>query len=269
MTRSIVLSFLLIFGTQLLLGQKAIPRATNQLVNDFGGMLTSGEEELLTRKLNKYAQETSTQIVIVTEESLEGEEIFEYSVQLAEEWGIGKSGKDNGVLIYIAKQERELRIQTGYGSEGFLPDALAKRIIENIIIPAFRVGRVYDGLNEATNVIMDLGRGEFTGDEWEKGNSNGIVPFILILLMLIILIAIFSNSDSDDDDDGGYYRDGRYDMNRRRRKRRGGGGWIILPGGFDGGGGGFDGGGFGGLGGGGFGGFGGGGFGGGGAGGSW
>lgn len=251
--------------------QKQLPASTNRLVNDFADMLTSQEESLLSQKLVAYARETSTQIVVVTEESLEGEDIFDYSVRLAENWKIGQEGKNNGILIYVAEQDRQLRIQTGYGVEGFLTDAMARRIIENVIKPAFRVGRIYDGLDRATDVIMELGKGEYTADDWEGKNSEGGVPLILILVVIIIIIVIFSNaSDEDDDDDGGYYRGGKYDMDRRYRRRgRGnrGGGWIVFPGGgfggFDGGGGG------GGFGGGGFGGFGGGSFGGGGAGGSW
>ena len=253
-------------------GQKALRPVSNRLVNDFADMLVSAEEDALERKLVEYARSTSTQIAIITENSLEGEDLFDYSFRQAVEWGIGKSDKDNGVLIFIAEEDRKIYIHTGYGVEGFLPDAMASRIIENIIKPNFRVGNYYQGLNEATTVIMDLGRGEYTADEWDQRTSEGGVPTILILLFLIVLIIIISNMNNhDDDDDGGYYRGGRYDMDdwerhqRRKYRRRRGGGWIIIPGGFPGGGGG----GFGGLGGGGFGGFGGGGFGGGGAGGSW
>ena len=251
-------------------GQKAIPGKTNRLVNDFAGMLTQNQENNLERKLRQYNNETSTQIAILTEESLEGDDLFDYSHRVADNWGIGREGKNNGILIFIAEQDRKIFIQTGYGAEGFLPDAMARRIIENIIKPAFRVGEYYNGLDEATAVIMDLGRGEYTAEEWERRTSEGGVPAILILVFIIVLIIIISNINNNGD--GGYYRGGKYDMDRR--SRRGGGGWIILPGGgggwSDGGGGWTDrggGGGFGGLGD--FGGFGGGGFGGGGAGGDW
>ncbi len=266
MTKYIVTG-LLLFTSLLAWAQKQVPEPSNVLVNDYANMLSRDEVARLDRKLTEYARATSTQIVIVTEESLEGEDPFDYTLRLVEEWGIGTAENDNGVLLYVAEQDRQLRIQTGYGAEVFLTDAMARRIIENIIKPAFRVGRYYDGLHEATNIIMDLGRGEYTGEEWEKQNSKGGIPLLLILLVLFFIIIFLSNlsSDDDDDDDGGYYRGGRYDMDRRRRR---GGGWIFFPGGgwTTGGGGGFDGGGFGG---GGFGGFGGGGFGGGGAGGSW
>jgi uncharacterized protein len=259
---------LLLLVTTVLAGQKPLPQRTTSAVNDFAGMLTSNERGSLERKLRQYVNETSTAIVIVTENSLEGEDDFAYTNRLAQEWGIGTEDNDNGILLYVAKNDRKIRIQTGYGAEGFLPDALAKRIIDNIITPSFRQGNYYRGLNEATDAIMDLGRGEYVNPEGGKKKAKGGTSALYIIIFLIILIIIFSSigGGGDDGDDGGYYRGGRYDDPQRRRRR--GGGWIIFPGGGFGGGG-SGGGGFGGGGGGGFGGFGGGGFGGGGAGGGW
>lgn len=261
-----ILPFLLLltFG---LLAQKSMPRRTTNAVNDFSGLLTVNEQRSLEQKLRRYQEETSTAIVIVIENSLEGEDEFEYSNRLAQSWGIGTGENDNGLLIYIARQERRIRIQTGYGVEGFLPDAMAKRIIDNIITPYFRQGDFYGGLDRATSAIMDLGRGEYSNDNYDgKRQARGGSSAVYIFIFLIVLIIIFSmiGGNDDDDDDGGYYRGGRYDDPHRRRRRRGGG-FIIFPGGGFGGGGS----GGGGFGGGGFGGFGGGGFGGGGAGGGW
>ena len=274
MFRSILTTFFL-FLSLLAIGQKQIPEPTNFLVNDYAHLMSQQEVDQLGRKLQDYALESSTQIVVVTEPSLEGEDPFEYSYRLAIAWGIGGGQYDNGILIYVAEQEREIRIQTGLGTEGFLPDALAKRIIDNIISPAFRQGNYYRGLDRATSAIMDLGRGEYTGEgqQSQSRDAKGGIPAILVIAVLLFLVIVFSRmgKDDDDDDDGGYYRGGRYDRLPRRRRR--GGGWIFLPGPWIGGGGGSGGGGggggFGGFGGGGFGGFGGGDFGGGGAGGSW
>ncbi|WP_198661716.1 TPM domain-containing protein [Lewinella sp. IMCC34183] len=250
-----------------LLAQPKVPRSTNQLVNDFAGLMTSAQQAQLTQALNAYAAETSTQIAVVTEASLQGQPVFDRSLAIAESWGIGGSPeKDNGVLIYVARDDRKIYIQTGYGVEGFLPDARAGRIIRNIMTPAFRRGDYYAGISGAAQAIMDAGKGEYTADEVPE-NKPGIPPIFVFIFIFIIfmLISRFGNRhDDDDDDDGGYWRGGPYDGHKRRRR---GGGWFILPGGFGGGGGG--GGGFGGGGGGGFGGFGGGGFGGGGAGGGW
>lgn len=256
-------------------------RPSEYLVNDYAGVLQRQEVIRLGQKLRSYALETSTQIAVVTENSLQGDDPFDYTVRLAQEWGIGGE-QDNGVLIYIAVEDRKIAIQTGYGAEGFLPDAMANRIITNIMQPAFRAGRYYEGLDRAAQSIMDLGRGEYTNDNpTGKRKATGGLPLLPMLIFMIIIMVViarlFGGRGDDDDDDGGYYRGGRYDDPRRRRRgsrRRGGGGWIFLPGpggGWSGGGGGGGGGndGFGGFGGGGFGGFGGGDFGGGGAIGDW
>lgn len=273
--------------------QKTMPKPSGFLVNDYASLLNREETVQLGNKLSAYAKETSTQIVIITEASLEGEEIFDYTIQLAEAWGIGgDKDKDNGILIYVAANDRKVRIQTGYGAEGFLPDVISKRIIENIISPAFKEGKYYEGLDKATSAIMDLGRGEYTADTGKK-KADGVPVWIILafIVVLVGLIAFFNKRNKDKngpDDDGGYDRNGRYDMDRyarqpkhrsvtkHRERERSGGGWMIFPfpgGGWGGGGGGNSSGnsgdGWGGFGGGDFGGFGGGDFGGGGAGGSW
>ncbi|MEL7124208.1 MAG: TPM domain-containing protein, partial [Bacteroidota bacterium] len=194
---------------------------------------------------------------IVIDRSLEGEDIFGYSYALARAWGIGREGRDNGILIYIAIDDRRIFIQTGYGAEGFLPDVMAGRIIDQVISPAFRNNQYYQGLDRATNVIMDLGSGTYVNDLPDR-DFPPVLAVLTIIILLLVLMNIFRNRGGGDG--GGYYRDGRYDWEPRARGR---GGWMYFPG--DGGGGWTNSGG----GGGGFGGFGGGGFGGGGAGGSW
>lgn len=258
----------LLLSFQLSLHAKQIPPKSNQLVTDYIGLLSSNERLQLERKLVAYDDTSSTQIAIVIENSLEGDDVFEYSYRLAESWGIGQDGKDNGILVYIAFQDRQLYIQTGYGTEGFLTDAMAKRIIDQVITPAFRQQNYFRGLNEATTIIMQLGSGEYQNEGGLE--SNGYESLFILFLIVIAVVIIFSvfggNNDDHWDDDGGYNGRGRYDYddyNRPRGRRRSrSGGWIYIPGG--GGGGGWNSGG-----GGGFGGFGGGGFGGGGAGGSW
>lgn len=264
------ISILLLFLTTLALA-KEIPPVPNppRLVNDFAGMLSPQEEQTLERKLVAYDDSTSTQIAVVTERTLEGEEIFDYTNRLARAWGIGREGKDNGILVYIALDDRKIFIQVGRGAEGFLPDAIAKRIIENIIKPAFRDQNYYTGIDRATDAIISYGAGEYTNDE-EFSEEDVVAGFVILGIIFIIFIFIViaivraakRRKDNDDDDDGGFFRGGRYN-------ERGGGGWIFFPP-IGGGGGWNSGGGGSGWGGGGdFGGFGGGDFGGGGAGGDW
>ncbi|HHH55293.1 MAG TPA: TPM domain-containing protein [Bacteroidetes bacterium] len=217
--------------------------------------MSDAERRALEQKLVAYDDTTSTQIAVVIEKSTEGDDIFDYAIRLAEKWGIGQEGKDNGVLIYIATEDRKLRILTGYGAEPTLTDAMAKRIIERILIPAIRKGNYYEGLDKATTKIIQLTAGEFSADD-EGGGIEPILIFALILLLFFLFVYLASKGNGGKG--GGYYRGGHYDDPWRGN----GGGWWIGGGG-SGGGGGFSGGG------GGFGGFGGGSFGGGGAGGSW
>lgn len=254
--------------------QKSIPKPSGFLVNDYAGMLSREQVVDLGRKLSAYADSTSTQIVIVTEKSLEGEDAFDYSYRLARSWGIGTKENDNGILIYVAQEDRAIRIQTAYGAEGFLPDAMAKRIIDQVIVPNFRKNQFYEGLDEATTIIMQLGSGEYVGDRKRSSGGDGAALVFVLLVVVFFLVLMWLIKRRGGGGDGGYYRGGRYDMDDRRRHHRGGGGggWIFFPGPGSGDGGGTtdrSGDGWGGFGGGDFGGFGGGDFGGGGAGGDW
>ncbi|MEM9529010.1 MAG: TPM domain-containing protein, partial [Bacteroidota bacterium] len=235
--RNLLLALVLLLALPLS-AQRPIPAKTNDLVNDYAGMMSRGEQQALRQKLEQYARETSTQIAVVTEASLQGETAFDRSLAIAHGWGVGGSEQnDNGVLFYVARDDRRIQIQTGYGAEGFLPDALAKRIIDQIMTPAFRQGKIYVGFDEATNTVMELGKGEYTADDIPAGGGQGgIPPFVIfgLILLVFILLNYFNDHHDDDDEDGGYWRNGPYDMDDphrqlRRRRRRRGGGFVILP----------------------------------------
>jgi len=249
-----LMSFVLIFGFYLTsFSQDALPEKPQKetSVYDYASLLTEIQKTQLEQKLIHYADTTSTQIVVVTIKSLEGHNINLYAAEWAHKWGIGQEGKDNGLLFLIAKEDRKMSIQVGYGLEHLLTDAISRRIIELIIVPHFKVGNYYEGINAGTTSMMEALSGEYANDTPE-GSSMGFWIFF-IFFVIIILFIIFSNKKS-----GGSFTSS---------------GPIILDsGGSSGGFGGFSsGGGSGGsFGGGGFsGGFGGGGFGGGGASGGW
>ena len=118
------------------------PKPSEQTsVYDEADMLSSSDENRLEQKLINYADTTSTQIVVVTIQSLEGEYEGTYATHWAHEWGIGQSEKDNGLLVLVAQKERKIWITTGYGLEEYMTDAKTKEIIELIILPEFRNGR--------------------------------------------------------------------------------------------------------------------------------
>jgi uncharacterized protein len=233
-----------------------------RLVNDFAGMLAPHEEDALEQKLVAYNDSTSTQIAVVTVTDLNGYAISDYSQRLAEKWGIGQKGLNNGILILIKPKTSEssrgeVFIAPGYGLEGVVPDITCAQIIDNEILPEFRNGNYYQGLDNAASILMKLASGEFPPDQYGKSNGgdiSGFGPFLFILIVVIIILFVRSSGGS----------------NHKNIGSKGLPLWMILSmmnsgshrgswGGFSGGGGG----------GGGFGGFGGGSLGGGGAGGSW
>ena len=259
MARILLISAVLLSGFSVL--AQNIPPQPDALVSDLASLLTPQQRRLLERKLVAYDDSTSIQIAIVTEPTLNRQNDMQRAIEIAEGWGIGQADSDNGILIYVARQERKVRIVTGYGVEGFLPDAMASRIIEQVIKPAFRQEEYYRGLDQATEIMMRLGTGEYTAQPGEGRSlkKNARLSGLVLIVLFIVLIFVISNSNRGGDD--GYGGGGKY------RYGGGRGGWIFFgPGNFGSGGGLGGGGGFGG---GGFGGFGGGSFGGGGAGGSW
>ena len=233
-----------------------------RLVNDLAGLMQPQEVAALEQKLVAYNDSTSSQIAVVTVPNLGGNDIADYAQKLYENWGIGRKGKDNGILVLVAQQEHTARIQTGYGLEGAVPDALAKRIISNTLVPAFEQNQYYAGLDRATDQLIALAKGEYKADpadarpQGRRDRSGSGAGFWIIIGVLILFFLLRSR--------GGGGRGGRGGI---------GGGFVppIIFGDFSGGRGVFGGGGggFGGGGGGGFGGFGGGSSGGGGASGSW
>ena len=255
-SRILILSLVLFGGLSSIFAQD-IPPKSSTLVTDYASILNVDQKVQLESKLLAFNDSSSTQIAVVIMDNLRGYEVADYAQRLASNWGIGQKEKNNGILLLVAPNERKVTIQTGYGLEGVVPDIIAGQIIRNTILPQFKAGDYYAGIDQGVDQIISFTKGEFTADEKQK--DSNMWPFLFFIGFIIIMIIIgFIN-----------------------RHNKGGGGTLISGdrgvwwgGGLGGGigGGGFGGGGFGGGssgGGGGFGGFGGGGFGGGGASGSW
>ncbi len=180
--------FFLLFNT-LAVNAFEIPEKPAALVNDYAGTLSQPEATALNRKLMNYMDSTSTQIFVVLLNEDEGKPIEMMGAEIGEKWGVGQKGKDNGVVVLMYPDERKVTIQTGYGLEEFIPDALAKRIIQNEMIPSFKSGNYAQGLDKGTDVIMKLLSGQFTGEQYRKQTSSSGSPFGI--LMLIVLFFIF------------------------------------------------------------------------------
>jgi len=249
-----------------LYAQFTIPPKPNNPTSlyDKAKLLSDSESEALKRKLLHYADSTSTQIVIYTTPTINGENIGLLTPRWAHEWGIGQADKDNGVFILLASQERKIWISPGYGVEDKLTAGITGELVRNVFIPEFKTGSYYQGLDKGTNAIIEILEGTYV-ESRNFDNNTGfpyemLMPFIIFIIILIIL----SRNKRNNGGSGGRRSSGLdiWDVIILSNMGKGGSssGGGFGSGGF-GGGGGF-GGSFGG-------GFGGGGFSGGGAGGSW
>lgn len=234
------------------------PQKPNRLVNDYTNTLSPEQINRLEQKLVAFDDTTSTQIAVVLIQSTGVYDVADYTVRLAEHWGVGRAGKNNGVVLLAAIKDRKVTIQTGYGVEGALPDAITRRIIGNEITPNFKQGNYFGGLDAATDAIIAYTKGEYKNDAPKQQSRSKGFPAGLIILMVIAFVIISRK--------GGGGNSGQVIGGRGGSSLL----WAAMLSGMGNRGGGFGGGGFGGgSGGGGFGGFGGGGFGGGGSSGSW
>lgn len=227
-------------------------------IYDYANVLSATEKKQLEEKLIRYSDSTSTQIVVITIESLKGEDIGILTPKWGQTWGIGGSEQnDNGVIILLAKAERKIWISAGYGLEDRLTAGIGGEITRNIIIPEFKAGSYFNGLDKGTDAIFDVFKGKYKGERKKnKKDKFPILPFIIIAVVILFLISRNNKNGGNSGNSGS--GPSLLDVIILSSLGRSGGG------GFGGGssGGGFGGGGFGG-------GFGGGGFSGGGSGGSW
>lgn len=197
------------------------PMQPPQLVNDFAGVLSNEERALLENKLLEYERASSTQITIVTLRSIGAYAPSQYGAELFNRWQAGSKGKDNGVLVLAAMEDRKVNITTGYGLEGALTDAMCGRIIRNEITPAFREEKYYEGFDKAAEAIIAATRGEYTGGDRPAGkDSIGFIPAVIIIIIVLILLWLFTRGGG-----GGSYMSGRGSRSL--------GGWPL--GGFGGG----------------------------------
>jgi uncharacterized protein len=228
-------------------------------VYDYAGIMNASEKANLEEKLVKYSDSTTTQIVVITIESLKGEDIGILTPKWGQTWGIGGSKEnDNGVIILLAEKERKIWISAGYGVEDRLSAGIIGELTRNVIIPEFKAGSYYKGLDKGTDAIFDVLKGKYKGARKQDSSDSspgGLIFFIIIFIIIIVIISKNKNNRNGGNRGGGI---DLTDIILLSSLGRGFGGGSS-GGGF---GGGSSGGGFGG-------GFGGGGFSGGGAGGSW
>lgn len=210
-------------------------------VNDYAGVISAAEERTIENRLETLERSNGVQLAVLTVPSLEGDSLEGFTIRVAEEWQLGQKGEDNGILLFLAYQEKKIRIEVGYGLEGTLTDAKSGYIIREQMAPEFRSGDFAGGIEKAVIAIAGVVDGsaditQKTMQQSESRSSSVGIPFNFIIFLIILVLSSLS-----------------------RRGRRRGGLWNLLfwssilggrgrGGGFgSGGGGGFSGGGGGGF----------------------
>jgi uncharacterized protein len=173
--------------------QGTLPKPAGR-VTDLANVIDAGTENELDRRLDELEQKTSHEVAVVTVPSLDGAPVEDYAVRLFKEWGIGQARQDNGVLVLVAPNEREMRIEVGYGLEGILPDGLAGEIVRDNFIPRFRDNDYNGGIRDGVLRVADIVEKQqvLTPEELARFNSSGgdeipewaLVPFLGIFVTI-------------------------------------------------------------------------------------
>ncbi len=185
MKRIFLFTLFFIFLHNLLFANITFPKLTGRVV-DQAQILSSQEKEYLSSILEKHENETSNQIVVVTLDSLEGQDIADYGYQLGRYWEIGQKDKNNGVLLIISMAEKKLRIEVGYGLEGELTDKISHEIIEYILKPAFRQNDFYGGIQKAVKAIIKTIKGEYKPSDYGVLEDNSLMWFFIFFAMTFL-----------------------------------------------------------------------------------
>lgn len=170
-----------------------IPPQPQGRVNDLAGILSSSTRAALEEKLAAHERETTNQVVVVTVNSLDGDTVEHVAIAFGEKWKIGQKGKDNGVVLLVAKNERKVRIETGYGLEPALPDSLGGTIIRNEIVPKFKSGDYDGGVSAGVEAILKSIKGEYMPQNVpgsSGGSSAAGIAFSLIFMIIVVIVIV-------------------------------------------------------------------------------
>jgi uncharacterized protein len=168
-----------------LMAAPEFPKLSGRVV-DNAGFLSAGVKKQISEQLAAHEKASANQVVVVTLPDLQGYSIEEYGYQLGREWGIGQKGEDNGVLLIVAKAERKVRIEVGYGLEGTLTDAISANIIHGVITPAFKKGQFEAGIQAGVTAVVEALGGQYVMKERQtKGKDTGRMFFFFIFFVLM------------------------------------------------------------------------------------
>ncbi len=187
--KKLVIAFLLILIPCLTYALDVPPLRAH--VNDYAGMLSAEATQSLESELTAFEKTDSTQIVVLTIPSLEGENLEDFSIKVAEAWKIGQKGTDNGAILLLVKKERKIRIEVGRGLEGKLTDLVSGRIIRNEIVPRFKTGDFDGGVQQGVSSIMATVKGEYRATQHEQPSEKRRAPPVLTLFIFFLVACVF------------------------------------------------------------------------------
>jgi uncharacterized protein len=176
-----------------LLAAEVIPPAPAAYFNDYANVVSPGTVAQLNQKLEDFERQSSDQIVVAIFPKLQSDsDVADYAVQVFRSWGVGQKDKNNGAVLFVFVQDHKLFLQTGYGLEGVLPDALCKRIIDEQITPRFKAGDYDGGLTAGVAAILAATKGEYQGTgttvaAHHKSSGFGTVILIVFVVLLVLL----------------------------------------------------------------------------------
>lgn len=191
---NLFLCLFVLLNSSFLFAQFTIPKVPDlqTSVYDYAQLFSANEKGQLEEKLIRYSDSTTTQIVVITIESLKGEDVSQLATKWGQTWGIGGTAKDdNGVIILISKNDRKIAINPGYGLEDRLTAGIGGEIIRNIILPEFKAGSYYNGVNKGADALFDVFKGKYKGTRKQAKQEQDfpILPFVIIVVFIIILIS--------------------------------------------------------------------------------
>jgi uncharacterized protein len=187
-----LMAALLMFSFYFAEAQKVVPELWGLHVHDEAHLLTQPTIDKLEQQLRAYQDSTSNEIAILITPSLDGDVLENYSMRVVEHWKLGKSNKDNGVLLLIVADEHKIRIEVGYGLEGVLTDAQTSRIIRNELAPYFRKNEYDKGVTAAIDAILRTIGGEYTDDEESGIEALGTTGRVLLGLFIFGILGAFT-----------------------------------------------------------------------------
>jgi uncharacterized protein len=162
-------------------------------VNDYADMISAATEERLERVLRSFDLTDSTQIAILTIDSLGGDDLEDFSIRTVDAWEIGQRGKDNGILLLAVRDDRQLRIEVGRGLEGVLTDLAAGRIVDLVMIPRFQAGRIDEGFEAGVEALIQTTRGEFQPERLRPEAGEAPHPLVTYLFFGALIIAFLGS----------------------------------------------------------------------------